>query len=66
MKTVLITGANKGIGLETAKQLAELGYLVYIGSRDQQQGLAAVETLHALGLANVDSVQLDVTNLASV
>ena len=54
------------IGLETAKQLAELGYLVYIGSRDQQRGLAAVEALHALGLSNVDSVQLDVTNLTSI
>ncbi|MGY8916127.1 MAG: SDR family NAD(P)-dependent oxidoreductase, partial [Flavobacteriales bacterium] len=33
MKTVLITGGNKGIGFETAKQLGELGYKVYIGCR---------------------------------
>ncbi len=40
MKIVLITGANKGIGFETAKQLAKLGYLVYIGSRDKGQKAA--------------------------
>ena len=34
MKTVLITGANKGIGFETARQLAQQGYHVYLGSRD--------------------------------
>jgi len=41
MKTVLITGANKGIGFETAKQLAQLGYFVYVGSRDKTRGLEA-------------------------
>lgn len=66
MKTVLITGANKGIGFETAKQLAELGYFVYIGSRDRQNGLDAVEKLKALGLGNVDSVEIDVADIASV
>ncbi|MEJ7664738.1 MAG: SDR family NAD(P)-dependent oxidoreductase [Hymenobacter sp.] len=34
MKTVLITGANKSIGLETARQLLQHGYHVYLGSRD--------------------------------
>ncbi len=34
MKSVLITGANKGIGLETAKQLLKKGLFVYVGSRD--------------------------------
>ncbi|MFD2933844.1 hypothetical protein [Spirosoma flavum] len=37
MKTVFITGANKGIGFETAKQQAEVGYSIYIGSRDAQK-----------------------------
>jgi NAD(P)-dependent dehydrogenase (short-subunit alcohol dehydrogenase family) len=32
MKTVLITGANKGIGFETAKQLAQSGYFVYLAA----------------------------------
>lgn len=66
MKTVLITGANKGIGFETAKQLAELGYFVYIGSRNQQNGLEAVEKLKVLGLVNVDFIQIDVAELDSV
>ena len=66
MKTVLITGANKGIGFETAKQLAQLGYFVYIGSRDKQNGLEAVEKLKALGLTNVDCIEIDVANLTSV
>ncbi len=38
MKTVFITGANKGIGFETARQLAQLGYFVYLGSRDLVKG----------------------------
>lgn len=66
MKTVLITGANKSIGFETARQLLEQGYFVYIGSRSLESGLAAVETLKAEGLSNVDAVQLDVTDQDSV
>ncbi|GAB3688280.1 SDR family oxidoreductase [Spirosoma flavus] len=66
MKTVFITGANKGIGFETAKQLAELGYSVYVGSRDGQNGLEAVEKLKALGFTNVDFIQIDVASLDSV
>jgi len=66
MKTALITGANKGIGFETAKQLAELGYFVYIGSRDKAKGIQATEKLKALGLINIDCVELDVTKIDSI
>ena len=66
MKSVLITGANKGIGFETAKQLASLGYFVYIGSRDKTKGLKAVEKLKALGFPNVDCIEVDVTNIFSI
>lgn len=66
MKRVFITGANKGIGFETAKQLAELGYNVYIGSRDKSKGLEAVEKLKASGLTEVDCIEIDVTDIRSI
>ncbi|UOB18156.1 SDR family oxidoreductase [Abyssalbus ytuae] len=65
-KSVFITGANKGIGFETAKQLARLGYFVYIGSRDKNKGTEAVKKLKALGLLNVACIQIDVTDLNSI
>lgn len=66
MKTALVTGANKGIGFEVAKQLAQQGYFVYLGSRNRDNGLSALETLRADGLTNVEAIQLDVTNDESV
>jgi NAD(P)-dependent dehydrogenase (short-subunit alcohol dehydrogenase family) len=45
MKTVLITGANKSIGFETARQLLKQGYYVYLGSRDLEKGQQAVSQL---------------------
>lgn len=66
MKTILITGANKGIGFETAKQLARQGYFVYLGSRNKQRGLEAVNKLQETGLTNVALLELDVSNLQSI
>jgi NAD(P)-dependent dehydrogenase (short-subunit alcohol dehydrogenase family) len=66
MKTVLITGANKGIGFETAKQLAQLGYFVYLGSRDRTKGLEAINKLKGLGISNVELIEIDVTNINSI
>ena len=66
MKTALITGANKGIGYETARQLAQLGYFVYLGSRDKLNGKVAVEKLKALGLSNVTCIVIDVTIINSI
>jgi NAD(P)-dependent dehydrogenase (short-subunit alcohol dehydrogenase family) len=66
MKKALITGANKGIGFEVARQLAQKGYYVYLGSRQLQLGLAAVEKLNAEGLTNVEAIAIDVTNPESV
>ena len=66
MKSALVTGANKSIGFETAKQLAQLGYFVYIGSRDNTKGLKAIKNLNAIGLLNVDCIQLDITDLNSI
>jgi len=66
METVLITGANKGIGFETAKQLLQKGFYVYIGSRNLENGLQAVEKLKAINLTNVEAIQIDVTDDNSV
>lgn len=65
-KTVLITGANQGLGFETAKQLAELGYYVYIGSRDRSKGMAAKQKLHESGFNDVDFIEIDVTDIHSI
>ncbi|MDJ0366551.1 SDR family NAD(P)-dependent oxidoreductase [Hymenobacter sp. H14-R3] len=66
MKKALITGANKSIGLETARQLLRAGYYVYLGSRDLQKGRHAVAQLHAEGLSQVEPIQLDVADSASI
>lgn len=66
MKTAFITGANKSIGFETARQLATQGYYVYLGSRDQKNGNEAVTKLNAEGLNNIESIEVDVTNIASI
>lgn len=66
MKTVLITGANKGVGFESARQLLQKGFRVFLGSRNLSNGLKAAEQLQAEGLNNVEAVQIDVTNQDSV
>ena len=66
MKTALITGANKGIGFGIARQLANEGIYVYLGSRDAANGQRAVDALKAEGLTNVETVVLDVNDQASV
>ncbi|PWS29280.1 short-chain dehydrogenase [Pedobacter yonginense] len=66
MKTVLITGANKSIGFETARQLLEKGYYVYLGCRDLKKGEDAIKQLHAEGLTQVEAIQIDVDDLESI
>jgi NAD(P)-dependent dehydrogenase (short-subunit alcohol dehydrogenase family) len=60
MTTTLITGANKGLGFETARRLIAAGHTVYVGSRDAERGRAAAERLGAR------LVLIDVTDDASV
>lgn len=60
MTTTLITGANKGIGLETARQLTAAGHSVYLGSRDPERGRRAADAVGAR------AIQLDITDDASV
>jgi NAD(P)-dependent dehydrogenase (short-subunit alcohol dehydrogenase family) len=62
MKTALVTGANKSIGLEVARQLAQAGVYIYLGSRKLENGLAAVNQLRSEGLSHVEAVPLDVTD----
>lgn len=66
MKKALITGANKGIGFETARQLLQHGYFVYLGSRNEQRGQQAADQLRAEGYAHVASVPLDVADSTSI
>jgi NAD(P)-dependent dehydrogenase (short-subunit alcohol dehydrogenase family) len=60
--TALVTGANKSIGLETARILARAGYHVFLGSRDRERGEAAVAGLRSAGLHSVEVLMLDVTS----
>jgi NAD(P)-dependent dehydrogenase (short-subunit alcohol dehydrogenase family) len=66
MKTALITGANKSIGLETARQLLQQGFFVYLGSRDRHRGQQALNELQAQGFQQVELLLLDVTDLPSI
>jgi NAD(P)-dependent dehydrogenase (short-subunit alcohol dehydrogenase family) len=60
-KVAFITGANKGIGLETARGLGKLGITVVLASRDEARGQAAAEKLRAEGIHNVEAVRFDVS-----
>jgi NAD(P)-dependent dehydrogenase (short-subunit alcohol dehydrogenase family) len=61
----LVTGANRGIGLEVCRQLAERGYTVLLGSRDLAKGEASAGNLKRQGL-EVLPCQLDVTDKDSI
>lgn len=66
MKKVLITGANKSIGFETARQLLKKGYYVYLGSRSIEKGRKAIDKLKAEGLNEAEPIQIDVSDQESV
>ncbi len=65
MRIALVTGANRGLGFETSKQLAQKGFKVYLGSRNEEKGKAAEEGLKSQGL-NVEFVKLDVTKTTDI
>lgn len=64
-KIAVVTGANRGMGLEACRQLAQCGAEVILTSRDLAEGEAAAKALRDEGL-NVTARQLDVTNKASI
>jgi NAD(P)-dependent dehydrogenase (short-subunit alcohol dehydrogenase family) len=62
-KVALITGANKGIGLETARQLGKLGITILLGARDLAKGEEAAEVLRGIGV-DARAVKLNVLDRA--
>ena len=65
IKIALITGANKGIGFQTARQLGSEGMTVLVGARDQDRGRQAERALREAGI-DARFVQLDVTDAKSI
>ncbi|XP_020248292.1 (+)-neomenthol dehydrogenase-like isoform X4 [Asparagus officinalis] len=65
-RTAVVTGANKGIGLEICRQLSSRGVLVVLTARDERRGTEAVEELRSSGLSDVLFHQLDVADPSSV
>ena len=64
-KIALVTGANKGIGFEIARQLGEQGNVVLVGARDEVRGKQAADSLTGSGIAAVP-LRIDVTDATSV
>ena len=64
-RTALVTGGNRGIGLAAARQLAEKGYAVLVGSRDPKDGEEAAETLRRRAL-DASTVRLDLSDAATL
>ncbi|MDY0948276.1 SDR family NAD(P)-dependent oxidoreductase [Bacillus thuringiensis] len=62
-KYAFITGANKGIGYELVRQLAEKNYHVFLGARNEQLGKQAVDSLN---VSNVSYIQVDISNSQSI
>jgi NAD(P)-dependent dehydrogenase (short-subunit alcohol dehydrogenase family) len=64
-KTVLVTGANRGIGLEVCRQLGKLGYHIFLSARNSDKGSNAVAKLKSKNV-NAEFIQMDVADENSV
>ena len=64
-RVALISGANKGIGKEVARQLGKAGMTVLVGSRDKNNGQKAVDELRAEGII-AETIELDVSDSKSI
>lgn len=66
MKSVLITGANKGIGFETARYMLQHGYFVYLGCRNKALGEQAIAQLRKQGFDHCELLQIDISDRNSI
>lgn len=66
MPVAIVTGANIGLGFETAKALATAGYEVVITSRDKQRAEQALERIEAASGGKVSSLPLDLSKIQSI
>ncbi|KAL6903763.1 hypothetical protein ACP4OV_004576 [Aristida adscensionis] len=64
-RIAVVTGGNKGIGLEVCRQLAFKGVMVILTARDEKRGAEAVDLLHGSGLSDVKFRRLDVSDPSS-
>jgi len=64
-QTVFITGANKGIGYETARQLGKRGYFVFLGARSEENGREAVRKLREEGI-EAEYVRIDMADPSAI
>jgi len=64
-KYALVTGGNKGLGLETVKQLAQKGIYVFLGARNVARGEDAIASLKSEGIENVSLLQVDMEDTAT-
>lgn len=64
-RIAVVTGANRGIGFETCRQLARRGMTVVLAARDEARGRAAADSLRREGL-DVEFIRLDVSDAGSV
>jgi (+)-neomenthol dehydrogenase len=65
-RVAVVTGGNRGIGLEVCRQLASNGVAVVLTALDEKMGEEAVERLQGLALSHVLSHQLDITDASSI
>ena len=62
----MVTGANKGIGLETVQQLASQGVTIVLTTQNERRGMEAMLKLNESGMSNVVFHQLDVLDPVSI
>ena len=65
-RAAFVTGANKGIGFEVARQLAREGFRVFLGARNEAAGKAAAEKLDHEGKNGVSFLEIDVSQPESI